>query len=95
MKAFIGDLFILREKGADEVEFEDLVAVMQKQRERHDEIHRAIFADISAGRMPQTHVVTVLNVNRELMNCQFWIVMALGSYHLSEAQADDLEQMPH
>jgi len=92
---FLTDLFKLRDKGTDEVSFEGLATEMKRQRERHDEIHKSIYNDISDGRVAQTLVFTLLNVNRELMNCQFWLLLALGSFHLSETQAEDLAQLPN
>ncbi|MBT8442066.1 MAG: Na/Pi symporter, partial [Gammaproteobacteria bacterium] len=94
MEEFLGDLFALREKGSDDVTFEDLAAVMKRQRERHDDIHRSVYRDISDGGIAQTLVFTLLNVNRELMNCQSWLVLALGRFHLNEGQAEDLQQLP-
>ncbi len=60
----------------------------------HGAIHDAIFADVRANAVGEALVSTLLNVNRELMNCQLWLVLALGSYHLAKEQAEDLEQVP-
>lgn len=94
MRAYLASLYGLREKGAKRITFEDLVAVLQVLQKHHGAIHDAIFADVRAGTVEETLVSTLLNVNRELMNCQLWLVLALGSYHLAKDQAEDLEQVP-
>jgi hypothetical protein len=71
-----------------------MAALLRHVHRQHDSIHEAIFADVRDGNVDQTLVSTLLNVNRELLNCQLWLLIALGNYHLPGEQAADLEQIP-
>jgi len=94
MRAYLAELFSLREHDEQRVDFADMAALLQHVHRQHDSIHEAIFADVRDGKVDQTLVSTLLNVNRELLNCQLWLLIALGNYHLPEEQAADLEQIP-
>jgi phosphate:Na+ symporter len=94
MRAYLAELFSLREHDEQRVDFADMAALLQHVHRQHDSIHEAIFADVRDGNVDETLVSTLLNVNRELLNCQLWLLIALGNYHLPEEQAADLEQIP-
>ncbi|MGI9341793.1 MAG: Na/Pi cotransporter family protein [Gammaproteobacteria bacterium] len=94
MHDYLNDLFALRDRDADALHFDDLAALLQQLHRRHDMIHETVFSDVRDRHVDETLVSTLLNVNRELMNCQFWLLMSLASYHLTEEQAADLEQIP-
>ena len=93
MQVFINELYGLRSTANDIVEFDALVSAISRVYQSHDEVHETIVADVRSGRVSESLVSTLLNVNRELLNCQLAMVFALGNYHLPGLQAKDLEQV--
>ena len=93
MQNFITALFDLRPPDTETIDFETLVAMIAEVFRCHDNIHNNIVEDVRSGKVSETLVSTLLNVNHELLNCQLWMVFALGNFHLPELQANDLEQV--
>ncbi len=93
MQDFIDQLYSLRSIGADIVEFEVLVAAVSRVYQKHGGVHETIVGDVRNGKVSEVLVSTLLNVNRELFNCQVGMLFALGEYHLPRLQAKDLEQV--
>jgi phosphate:Na+ symporter len=94
MTAFYGELYRLRSREETDVPFEDLVEVLQAAHEWHDQLHRDIFEDIRAQRISDTEISSCLNVNRELLNSNVSLLMALSHYLLDTAQAESIARMP-
>lgn len=94
MTAFYGELFQLRQHDEKEVLFEDLVEVFQKAHEWHEQLHRDIFDDIRQNLISDTDISSCLNVNREILNSNVSLLMALSHYSLSAEQAESISRMP-
>lgn len=97
MEEYLRQLFALRGTEDQEpgtVSFEDLVGILKPLQLRHNAIHETIYTDIQQGIIAKSLVSTLLNVNRELLNCQLWLTYALGEHALLENQAKDLQQVP-
>jgi phosphate:Na+ symporter len=91
---FFDQLFNLRRKDDDEVSFADLVELLAQVRESHDRLHKTIYSDVSDGKLAETEISSLLNVNRALLNSNVALIMALNDYHLDVSQAEALEQLP-
>ena len=94
MTAFYGELYQLRDEGESSFIFEDVVTLLQHSREWHDQLHQDIFDDIRSHRVADADISTLLNVNRELLNSNLSLLMALSYYQLNEEQADSIARMP-
>ena len=87
------DLFDLRDAD-DTVDFDDLVEVLGRLQHRHDKVHQQIYRDVRDGRVRDTGVSSVLNVNREILVAGRALINAVAYYHLPEQQALDIARMP-
>ncbi|TNF88239.1 MAG: Na/Pi cotransporter family protein [Gammaproteobacteria bacterium] len=94
MTAFYGELYLLRRENETEVLFEDLVEALQKAHEWHDQLHHDIFEDIRAHRISDTEISSCLNVNREILNSNVALLMAVSYYQLDAEQAESMARMP-
>jgi phosphate:Na+ symporter len=94
MTSFYDDLYRLRRIEQGGIEIEDLVEAIQEVRRRHDQIHREIYASISEGRLRETEISSLLNVNREMLSSNLALLTALRDFHLEPAQAETVRQLP-
>ena len=94
MSAFFGDLYQLRQAREQAVLFEDLVDLFQRARQRHDQLHHDIIEDVRSVQIPDEIISSLLNVNRELLNSNLSLLMALSYFHLDPEQADAIARMP-
>lgn len=94
MTAFYDDLYGLRRAGEDGVAVEDLVEAIQEVRRRHDQMHREIYDSISRGRLRETEISSLLNVNRETLSSNLALLTALRDFHLEPSQAETVRQLP-
>ncbi len=51
-------------------------------------LHREIYADIRRGQLADNEISTLLNVNRELLNSNIALVVALQDFSLREVDVD-------
>jgi phosphate:Na+ symporter len=93
-KDFLAELFKLRVDEKTAISFEDLVPLLSVIDERHETLHREVYADVRGKKIQQTDVSSLLNVNRELFLSNRSLIFALGYYYLDKQQAADLERMP-
>jgi phosphate:Na+ symporter len=91
---FYGQLFQLKRKEDDEVIFGDLAELLNQVHESHDRLHKAVYSDVSDRKLAEAEISSLLNVNRELLNANVALIMALNEYHLDVGQAAALEQLP-
>lgn len=94
MTAFYTELYQLRRANETEVLFEDLVETFQNVHEWHDQLHKDIFDDIRSSRISDTEISSCLNVNREILNSNVSLLMALSHYQLDTEQAETIARMP-
>ena len=94
MSAFYADLFQLREHGEKHVPVEELMELINRIQEWHDDLHREIYADISTGAVAEAETSSLLNVNREVLNANMALMMALRDFHLEPEQARTITQLP-
>jgi phosphate:Na+ symporter len=94
MTAFYGELYQLRSEGEPTLLFEDLVALFQHAHEWHDQLHQDIFGEIRSRRVDDADVSTLLNVNRQLLNSNLSLLMALSYFQLTGEQAESIARMP-
>lgn len=90
MQQFLADMYQLRTDEGLVVDFESLADALKRIGLRHDELHDRIYAGVREDRISQTQVSSLLNVNRELLNSNRSLVLALGDYFLDATQAGDL-----
>ncbi len=94
MSEFYAALYRLR-RGSDEAPTsDDLAALLGRAHDWHDRLHHEIFDDLRGRRVDDAQVSSLLNVNRELLNCNLSILMALASYYLEPAVAEELGRSP-
>jgi phosphate:Na+ symporter len=94
MTAFYGDLFRLRSDDESPALFQDFADLISKINNWHNQLHREIFADIKRGGIDEADISSLLNVNRELLNSNVALVMALADYSLDADAADAVRQLP-
>jgi phosphate:Na+ symporter len=92
-KDFLAELFKLRVDEKTAISFEDLVPLLSVIDERHETLHREVYADVRGKKIQQTDVSSLLNVNRELFLSNRSLIFALGYYYLDKQQAANLERM--
>jgi phosphate:Na+ symporter len=94
MTAYYDDLYRLRKAGQKSVDVEELVEAIQEVHRRHDQMHGEIYASIRQGRIGETDISSLLNVNRETLNSNLSLLMALRDFHLEPSQAEIVRMLP-
>jgi phosphate:Na+ symporter len=94
MTAYYDDLYRLRKAGQKGVDAEELVEAIQEVHRRHDQMHGEIYASIRQGRIGETDISSLLNVNRETLNSNLSLLMALRDFHLEPSQAEIVRMLP-
>jgi len=94
MIRYFGELYSLRDAGERKIAFEEFVELMQQVHKWHDRMHEEIYADVNANAVRQADVSSLLNVNREVLNSNIALIMALKDYHLDPAEAQDISRLP-
>ena len=94
MQTFLENIYSLRREQRIDVGYEDLATILQQVHRHHDSFHEKIYSGIRDEHLDERNISTLLNVNRELLTSARSLLLALGSYYLEKAQAENLEQMP-
>ena len=68
--------------------------LIQQVQRWHDELHREIYTDISTSEVDEADTSSLLNVNREVLNANMALMMALRDFHLEPEQARTITQLP-
>ncbi|MBT8140063.1 MAG: Na/Pi symporter [Gammaproteobacteria bacterium] len=92
MTEFYGELFSL--PAAPRASFADFAELVEKIRYWHDQLHADILRDIASSDVGDEHASSLLNVNREVLNSNLAIVMAVKEYHLGPAESEALGELP-
>ena len=93
MTAFYGRVFTLRSNEQAPL-LEGLSDLLRQIHEWHDHLHKEVYAGIQADRIDESEISSILNVNRELLNSNLALVMALADFHLTPDRSDALMQLP-
>ena len=94
MTSFYNDLFRLRLQADAELSFEDIVEAIQRVHVAHDHMHQQIYADISNRLVRENEISSLLNVNREILNSNIALLMALKEFYLDAEQAKAIGLLP-
>ena len=94
LTSFYDDIFRLRSDAASRVSFEDIVDTIQRVHVAHDPLHQQIYTDISKGVIGEDEISSLLNVNREILNSNIALLMALKDFHLDAEQARAVSRLP-
>jgi phosphate:Na+ symporter len=73
---------------------EDIILLGQLAHQRHDELHASIYQDVRATRLDAGDVSSLLNVNRELLNSNRALLLAIATATLPHGQVETLELLP-
>ncbi len=94
MTEFYSEIFRLRSVGEDQAMFQDFASLIKRVHEWQDQLHREIYSDITHGTLADYEISSLLNVNREILNSNSALVLALQEYCLDEYEAAALNQLP-
>lgn len=94
MTEFYSEIFRLRTNETSQVVFQDFANLIQRTHDWQDQLHREIYADIDRGKLADYEISSLLNVNREVLNSNIALVMALQELLLDEDEAAALNQLP-
>ncbi|NND60203.1 MAG: Na/Pi cotransporter family protein [Gammaproteobacteria bacterium] len=92
MTAFYGKLYSL--PPAPQAGFSDFAELLGEVRRWHDQLHTDILRDISVHEVDANEISSLLNVNREVLNANVALIMAVKEYHLGPAESEALQQLP-
>ena len=93
MISFYSDLHRIGASEAPAI-FRDFAELIGRTHEWHERLHREVVTDIGADKVGEHEISSLLNVNRELLNSNLALVVALQEYHLDPAVSEALSQMP-
>ncbi len=94
MTSFYADLFRLQSEADTQVSFEEIVETIQRVHVAHDHLHGQIYTDISKRLVRENEISSLLNVNREILNSNIALLMALKDFHLDAEQAKAVGRLP-
>jgi phosphate:Na+ symporter len=94
MTQFYSEIYRLKTAGAAQAVFQDFAYLIKRIQEWHDQLHREIYSDIHRGQLADNEISSLLNVNRELLNSNMALLMALQEFSLNEDEAAALNQLP-
>ncbi|NNC55309.1 MAG: Na/Pi cotransporter family protein, partial [Pseudomonadales bacterium] len=92
MTAFYGELYSL--PPAPDATFADFAELIDKIHHWHNQLHADALRDIGVQQVGAAEISSLLNVNREVLNANIAIVMAVKDYHLDPAESKALQQLP-
>jgi len=94
MTSFYAEVFALPGPEQSAALFEDFAELLNRVHTWHDQLHREIIQDISKDQIGEAEISSLLNVNRELLNSNIAIIMAIKDYRLDAAQSEAFGQLP-
>ncbi len=94
MTSFYGDLFSLPSTRRSGALFRDFAELLKRVHEWHDQLHRDIINDIAAREIDEAEISSLLNANRELLNSNLSLLMAIKDFHLDAGQSEAFRQLP-
>lgn len=94
MTEFYSEIYRLRTDNEVQAVFQDFAYLIKRIKEWHDQLHHEIYADIHREQLADNEISSLLNVNRELLNSNLALAMALQEFSLKEGEAAALNQLP-
>jgi len=94
MTAFYGEIYRLPGGRESTPLFHDFADAVKRVNEWHDQLHREVYSDVTRQRLDESEISSLLNVNRELLNSNIALIMALKDFHLEERESGALSQLP-
>ena len=91
---FQNELYRLRQTHSQPVSFEDMVAIRGFAFSAHEQLHQEIYKHILEHKVRELEISSLLNVNRELLMSNLYLITALTELHLNPSQADAFSQLP-
>ncbi|MGI9270740.1 MAG: Na/Pi cotransporter family protein [Woeseiaceae bacterium] len=86
MTEFYAEVYRLHTDGAIPPEFQDFAHLLNRIHDWHEELHRKIYAGIHEGQLQDHDISTLLNVNRELLNSNTALVLALQELSVADEE---------
>lgn len=93
MTAFYGEIYRLPSGGESTPLFRDFADAVGQVNEWHEQLHREVYSDVTRGQLDEGEISSLLNVNRELLNSNIALIMALKDFHLEEGESGALSQL--
>lgn len=81
MTEFYPALYLLKSHTQDPVLPDELTDLSKKAQAQHDELHQEIIQSIHKREIVETEGPSMLNVNREILNSNLALLIALRNYH--------------
>lgn len=94
MTGFYADLYRLPCSSGKETLFRDFSELLKRVHIWHDQLYREVILDISRNQIDEAEISSLLNVNRELLNSNIALIMAIKDFHLDAAQSEAFRQLP-
>lgn len=94
MTSFYAEVFRLPCGDDTETLFSDFAELLERVHGWHDQLHRKIILDISRAQIDEAEISSLLNVNRELLNSNIALIMAIKDFNLDASQAEAFRQLP-
>ncbi|MGI9222322.1 MAG: Na/Pi cotransporter family protein [Woeseiaceae bacterium] len=94
MSKFYHDVYQLPSTSDSQSSLQDYVYLLEHTRERHHQVRSQAYHDIHHGQLADAEISSLLNVNREILNSNTSLAMALREYSLAEGEAAVLDEMP-
>ena len=94
MTEFYSKVYRLPTNNEAKALLQDFAHLMNRVNEWHDQLHHEIYNDVNREHLQDNEISSLLNVNRELLNSNMALVMALQDYCLEEDEAAALGQLP-
>lgn len=94
MTSFYSELFALPGAGESVTLFQDFAELLKHVHSWHDRLHSEVILDISRNQIDEAEISSLLNANRELLNSNVALIMAIKDYHLDAAQSEAFRQLP-
>lgn len=87
MTEFYAEIFRLRVDAAVQPVFQDFAQLLNRIHSWYEQLHRKIYAGIHEGHLKDQDISTLLNVNRELLNSNTSLVLALQEFNAEKEEA--------
>lgn len=91
MTAFYGKLYSL--PAPPEADFEDFTKILEEVHVWHDQLHSDILRGVESGKVSDAEISSLLNANREVLNSNVSILMAVKEYHLLPDQSAAFQEL--
>lgn len=74
--------------------FRDFAELLERIHDWHERLHKEVFADIDSSRIGPVEISSLLNVNREILNSNVALLMAIQEFNLKPSESIAIGQLP-